>query len=259
MISTGHREEIQIAKYQLTNLSYSIRLMNLLGKPVEFGMNVLPAYAQNKIHEAVSLSLRKAISIVNRTVPRKRSFLTSTKIDRAAAILSGGTGGFFGLAGLTVELPVSTAIMLRSIINIARANGIDVTSAEGKLNCMEIFALGGGSALKPDENSYYATRAMLAKTLEESAKYIVRKGLIEEGSPPIVKFMARVVSRFGVTVSDKIAVEMIPVIGAITGASINLIFINHFIQMAEGHFTIKRLESVYGFEEVRACYNLPES
>ena len=256
MISSEHVEELRIARHKLTNLSFPIRLMNLIGKPVEFGITVLPVYAQTKIHSAVSLSLKKAIGIVNKTVPRKKGFFTSSRLDKAAAILSGGTGGFFGLAGLSIELPVSTAIMLRSIINIAQTNDIDVTSPEGKLNCLEIFALGGGSALKPDENSYYATRAMLAKTLEESAKYIVRRGLVEEGAPPIAKFMARVASRFGVTVSDKIAVEMIPVIGAVTGASINLIFINHFIQMAEGHFTVKRLEALYGFEEVKDYYAL---
>ena len=42
---------------------------------------------------------------------------------------SGAAGGAFGLASLPVELPVSTTIMLRSIADIARAEGEDPIQA----------------------------------------------------------------------------------------------------------------------------------
>ncbi len=43
-------------------------------------------------------------------------------------------------------------------------------------------------------------------------------------------------------------------IGAIGGASLNLIFTNHFNAIAWGHFTVRRLERRYGEEAVRRHY-----
>ena len=49
-------------------------------------------------------------------------------------------------------------------------------------------------------------------------------------------------------------VQLMPFIGAIGGAAINTIFIDHYQNMAEGHFTVRRLERVYGEEAVREAY-----
>jgi hypothetical protein len=47
----------------------------------------------------------------------------------------------------------------------------------------------------------------------------------------------------------------VPAIGAAGGAAINLVFINHFQDMARGHFTVRRLERKYGAEVVREEYS----
>ena len=38
------------------------------------------------------------------------------------------------------------------------------------------------------------------------------------------------------------------------GALINAIFVQHFQDMARGHFTVRRLERIYGTEAVRRAY-----
>lgn len=43
-------------------------------------------------------------------------------------------------------------------------------------------------------------------------------------------------------------------IGAASGALVNTIFINHFQDMARGHFVVRRLERRYGPELVRKTY-----
>jgi len=255
MISDEHLEELITAKIKLSNNSFAINAINVVGKPIDDVINKLPDKYQDKINNAVSISLKKAITIVNMTVPRKKNFLSSGGLNKAACIISGGVGGFFGVSGLPLELPVSTGIMLRAIINIAWENGIDVSTPQGKLDCMEVLAFGGGSNINHTDNSYYYIRTILSTAFEESSKYITSRGFIEEGAPPIVKLMAQIASRFGITVTDKIALEAIPFIGAVMGASINLIFINHFIRMAEGHFTVKRLESIYGFDLTKDAYS----
>jgi hypothetical protein len=47
----------------------------------------------------------------------------------------------------------------------------------------------------------------------------------------------------------------VPIVGAAGGSIINVLFMNHFQEMARGHFIVKRLERKYGTERVRAAYN----
>jgi hypothetical protein len=43
-------------------------------------------------------------------------------------------------------------------------------------------------------------------------------------------------------------------VGAASGAALNLVFINHFQKAARGHFIVRRLERAYGLPLVRARY-----
>ncbi|WP_273923841.1 EcsC family protein [Pseudomonas idahonensis] len=64
----------------------------------------------------------------------------------------------------------------------------------------------------------------------------------------------KVASRYGVTISSKFAAQAVPVIGAVTGATINALFTDFYQDMARGHFTVKRLEHKYGFEQIKSEY-----
>jgi hypothetical protein len=66
----------------------------------------------------------------------------------------------------------------------------------------------------------------------------------------------RLASRFGVVVSESVAAKAIPVVGAVGGATINYLFMDHFQKMAKGHFIVKRLEGKYGQEAVRENYKV---
>jgi hypothetical protein len=66
--------------------------------------------------------------------------------------------------------------------------------------------------------------------------------------------ITRIAARFSVPVYDKFAAQSIPLIGAAAGAAVNLVFINHFQDMARGHFTVRRLERKYGEEIIRSEY-----
>ena len=47
----------------------------------------------------------------------------------------------------------------------------------------------------------------------------------------------------------------VAIIGAVGGAAVNLAFIEQYHGLARGHFTVRRLERVYGAEAVRAEYD----
>lgn len=159
------------------------------------------------------------------------------------------------MPGLPVELPLSTAIMLRSIADIARSEGERLRTPGAKLACLEVFALGGRS--KSDdasESAYFLIRGALANSVSEAAGYITERTLVEEGAPAIVRFITQLATRFGVNVSQKVAAQAVPLIGAAGGGVINVLFIDHFQEMARGHFIIRRLERTYDPQLVRAEY-----
>jgi hypothetical protein len=96
---------------------------------------------------------------------------------------------------------------------------------------------------------------MLAKSVSEAARFVAERGLIEEGAPVVVRFITQVASRFGVVLTQKFAAQALPVVGALGGASVNYLFIEHFQETAQGHFTVRRLERGYGKDVVRAEYD----
>ncbi len=80
------------------------------------------------------------------------------------------------------------------------------------------------------------------------------KGAVKGGAPVVARFLAPIAARFGAVVSEKIAAQAVIVVGAVGGAAVNLAFVEHFQSLGRGHFTVRRLERVYGAEIVRAEY-----
>jgi hypothetical protein len=130
-----------------------------------------------------------------------------------------------------------------------------LTDPEAALSCVQVFALGGRAGSDdPSESGYFAVRGMLAKTVTEAARFIGERGVIGEGGPVLLRFITQVASRFGVVVTQKVAAQALPVIGALGGAAVNYAFMEHFQDVARAHFTIRRLERTYGKAPVRSEY-----
>ena len=246
---------LQKAVQSLEHPSLAARLTNLVGKPVELIGLALPASASRAIATATSRGLALALQVALRTLPHQ-PVAGSQLLHKALVTASGAAGGAFGLATLPVELPVSTIIMLRSIADIARSEGEDPSDPESALSCVQVFALGGRAGSDDaSESGYFAVRGMLAKTVTEAARFVAERGVIKEGGPVLLRFITQVASRFGVVVTQKVAAQALPVIGALGGAAVNYAFMEHFQDVARGHFTVRRLERTYGKELVRSEYD----
>jgi hypothetical protein len=243
------------AKTLLENPGFTARLANIVGQPLERGFALLPRGWAETLHKAVKSALLNALDIAIVTIKPNRS-RASEFMHKVMVGASGGIGGAFGLLALPVELPISTAIMLRSIAEIARGEGHDLANVHTRLHCLEVFALGGRS--KRDdaaESTYWAVRAALSKTVSEAVAYFTEKGLVDKGAPVVARLISTIASRFGVVVSEQVAVKAVPVIGAAGGSIINVLFMDHFQNMARGHFIVKRLEAKYGVDAVRKAYD----
>lgn len=247
--------DLKKAKMLLENPGIAAKITNLLATPIEKGFELLPDNWNVKVGEVTQAALSKAVHAAVFTMKDAPGEEASNIWHKIAVATTGGIGGFFGLPALAVELPISTTIMLRSIANIARSEGETISKIASKIACIEVFALGGPS--KSDDASksgYFAIRAALARSVTKAAEYIAEKGLAEEGAPALVRLIAQIAQRFSIQVSEKAAAQAIPAIGAAGGALINTLFIDHFQDMARGHFIVRRLERKYGKEIVEATY-----
>ena len=66
--------------------------------------------------------------------------------------------------------------------------------------------------------------------------------------------MRAIAARFGIAVSEKFALQMVPIFGAAGGALVNTIFMDHYQKIARGHFVVRRLERDYGEDAIRHAY-----
>jgi EcsC protein family len=254
--SDTDREALAAAMRRLEAPGFAGRVAALAGRPAELAVRALPGPAAGLVAKAAEMALTRALDIAMLSL-RDRRLRGGRVVHAALASASGAVGGAFGLAALTVELPVSTAIMLRAIAAIAREEGEDLADPATGLACLEVFGLGhtGPAAVEATEGGYFAVRALLARGLAQAADTLINKGSLHGSSALALRALSPIVNRFGAIVSQKLAAQAVAVVGAVGGAAVNLAFIEHFQGLARGHFTVRRFERHYGADAVRAEYD----
>lgn len=248
--------DLRRARALLGSPGVAIRFASLLGTPIEKGIRLLPSGATRLIHGAARGALETALRFAVRSLDSPVSGRPDNRFHKVLAGASGAVGGALGLGALAVELPVSTTLILRSIAQIAGSQGHDLGDLRTRLACLEVFALGGDTtADNAAETSYWAVRTALARLVTDAAGSLLRRGVVAEATPAAVRLITALAARFGVIVSEQVAAKAVPVFGAATGAAINVVFMDHFQKMAEGHFIVRRLERHHGTDAVRRAYD----
>lgn len=247
--------ELVLAAQRLESTSLATRISHLLGIPIEKALSALTGHWSTVVSRITRTALEKALdgALYSLKPVQKKP---ANKTHKVLAGVSGAVGGTFGIAALAVELPISATLMLRSIADIARSHGEDLDDLDTKMACLTIFALSGGSTNSQEsaDTSYYAVRSFLSKAIGDTANHVAVHGFSKEGAPVLVKLVNAVTTRFSIPVSQKLAAQTLPAIGAVGGASVNLLFMEHYQQMARAHFTVRRLERYYGKKPVRKIY-----
>jgi len=259
--------DLQRAVTLLESPTITAKMANLIGSPLEFAVKKLPTVESKRIHGAVEAALFKSAQAALWSMDNTPGKAASTRWHKLAAATSGAVGGAFGFTSLFIELPVSTTIMMRSVADVARSEGFDLRELSTRHACLEVFAL-GGNATGDDasETGYYITRGFTAEVMRhlsaELAGRAASGGGVMIGLTPkeagkwLAKIVEKVAARFGVVVTEKFAAQAVPIIGAVTGATLNTMFTDYYQDMARGHFIVRRLERTYGYETVRAAYSM---
>ncbi len=263
---------VKTAAQYLEKPSLAVQMTNLIGKPVAAGIAMLPSGAQETIATVSRSALENALSASIATIPSgtngsfdsgvKASYWTDWK-HTVLTMATGAAGGFFGFAALPIELPLTTGIMLRSIASIADDFGHDLSSHTTRLDCLSVFAMGSPSDKDDNlESAYFASRLAMAEVIQNAAKWLAQKtseeiaqAIAEKSAPALISFIAKIAARFEVVITEKAMAEAIPGIGAVTGASINGAFSDHFNAVARFHFGLRALEEKHGAEAIRSLYD----
>jgi hypothetical protein len=253
--------DLRMAVDLLENPSFGAKVSHFVGGPIEKTIALLPDKATRAIvsaaHKAIQGALRLSLKTLDHRHPAAGAEAppASNWWHVAATATTGAVGGAFGWLALTIELPISTTIIMRSIADVARSEGADLHDLQIQLECVQILALGGASGSDDGaEIGYFVAREAMSKAVSEAAAHIARNGLKKGASPAIVRLITLIAERYSINVTEKAATQLVPVIGALGGAVINTVFIDHFQSMARGHFVVRRLENKYGAAAVRRKY-----
>jgi hypothetical protein len=253
-------QALETAVKLLTDTPVMIKISNVVGSTIEAGLKALPQKGRDVIQQATQKGLNKAVELAGKTLEAKVQE-ASTKTHMFAAAASGAIGGFFGFAGLAVEIPATTVLMMRSILDIARSEGHDITDPKVQLECLSVFSHGSETSDADDKTdaSYYASRAALAEVMTEAAKSLSKiaadraaKNLSAKTAGKwVAQLIDAIATRFGIVITEKAALQAAPFLGAFTGATVNSLFMDFYQDTARGHFTVLRLEEKYGMEAIK--------
>jgi hypothetical protein len=246
--------DLRWAYRHLEHPSLAARLSDVLASPIEEAVALLPKKWRKRIERAATSSIYQALKLAIGSMDLIAPSKSHNMLHKLSVTSIGAASGFFGPLTLLAELPITTTMILRSIADIAHAEGEDLSQREARIACVQVFALGGRS--KEDdaaELGYYGLRVTLGLYFERDIIDYVANA---QGPhiPALIEFVRAIAARFGIVISNKAAVQMVPIAGAVSAGMMNLIFMNHYQDVARGHFIIRRLERDHGIDKIKNAY-----
>ena len=198
-----------------------VQLLNMVGGKAENLLDQLPEPVKAGLGDATEQALKLAMGAAirsRRVVPDQKP-----GVNRAMSAAMGAAGGMGGLPGALVELPATTAFLLRTIQGVAADNGFDPEAENVTFDCIRVFAAAGPLAHDDGADLGFLT---LRLSLSGGA---------------LQKLIAQVAPKLGVVMGQKLATQAVPVLGAVAGATTNYVFSGYYQQMAQVHFGLRRL------------------
>lgn len=198
-----------------------VKLLNRLGGSAESLLDQLPDPVRLGLTDATEQALRAAMVAAQgsrRAVPDQQPW-----VNTAIATAMGAAGGAGGLSTALVELPATTAMLLRAIQGVAASEGFDPTSENVKFDSIRVLSAAG--PLSEDDGAdlgFFSVRLTLT-------------------GPAMQKLIAAVAPRLSVVLGQKLAAQSLPVLGALAGGGTNFVYSRYYQQIARVHFGLRRL------------------
>jgi hypothetical protein len=213
-------------------------VVNRLGGGMEKQLKSLPKGITREIHRITEMALYASHGLAGRGAEMGAGLGLGIGRRRtvAAVVFTGAVGGAGGLATSVAELPVTITLILAAIRAEATAAGFDPNENAIRAACIEVFA--AGSPLSADDG---------ANTAFMSARLTLT-------GPALHTLIASVAPKLATALGQKLTVQAVPVLGAITGAALNIAYLNYYREMARIRFALMRLTVQFGAETVLARF-----
>lgn len=159
------------------------------------------------------------------------------------AAAEGGATGFFGLAGMIVDIPSLITFSLRSIHKIGLCYGFESVSHEDEKFIFSIMSAAGAN--NPTEKmaavaTMRSIQQILVKTTwKKMAETAAQKTFSKEAGIIAIRNLAK---QLGINITKRKALQAIPAFGAGVGAGMNAQYINDVCWAARRAFQRRWLE-----------------
>jgi len=215
-----------------------MQAITFVGGQVESTLKMLPAGAKTQIDQAARKALQRSYDIASTTHTGVGAKAIQT--DRGHKVLttiSGALGGIGGLPTALAELPIATTMIFRAVQRVAAEYGEDPTSEETRLECLAVF---GAGAQGPEDDGV------------DTAFIGARLGIT---GAAVHGLMKQVAPRFATILSQKLATQAVPLLGAAAGAGTNYAFTDYYVEMAHVHFGLRKVARDHGAEPVADAFH----
>ncbi|MDB6455063.1 EcsC family protein [Falsirhodobacter sp. 20TX0035] len=212
-----------------------MKVISFAGHRAEGLMDRIPSPIRIRIEEATAFALRRCYGVAS-AAHGSRLPSVGKHGHKVAAVMSGGLGGFGGMASSIVELPATVSIFFAAIQKVAAEHGFDPKEEAVRLECLRVF--GSGTPFEEDEGT---NTAFLAS----------RVALTGAGAQGLI---ASVAPRLAAVLSQKLAAQTVPLLGAATGAAVNLAFISYYEELAHVRFALLKMAMEHPEGEVMQSF-----
>ena len=134
----------------------------------------------------------------------------------------GGATGAVGLLGITADIPAIIVLAMRTIHKIGVCYGFEVKTAHDKEFVLAILAASGSNDMVEKVSALSTLRAIEVAITRETWKMLAQKAAAKQMSKEAgiigVKNLAK---QLGINLTKRKALQTIPAIGALVGASVN--------------------------------------
>jgi hypothetical protein len=209
-----------------------IRLVNRLGNTLESQLSALPESFRAQIERLTAQALEASYGVASRAPD------LGQRAPMVAAVAAGAAGGVGGLATALAELPVTVTLFLNTIRSVAREAGLDPDEDWVRAECLQVFA--AGSPLTQDDGvntSFIASRLALTGSAVQN-------------------LIGAIAPKLAAVLGQKLAAQAVPVIGAVSGATLNAAFLSYYREVARVRFDLVKLGQLHGADAVEAEFRI---
>ncbi len=228
----------QLAHRQRAANGVLMKAINFVGGQVEDTLRVLPVVARKEIDAAARKALRHSFDVAATSRNGVGRRVGSDRAHKIMGTVSGAIGGIGGLPTAIAEIPVATTLIFRAVHHVAIENGEVEGADETRAQCLAVFGAGG-----PDAEDDGVDTAFIGARLGLTGAAV--NGLISKVAP-----------RFATILSQKLASQAVPILGAAAGAGTNYAFVDYYVEMAHVHFGLRRLARTYDPDAVSDYFHI---